>query len=132
MYIEWLMSYAYLLLDASCTLPLLFSQGSIILIEHFLSTDCVTVLPTSKGLYIKLQLCSLSSYFISSIPRKLTCYAVTAICLMLWSLVSISVMWLPTFSLEKRYPLCLSHCDLVLSLENAYGSLQNVWHFKEQ
>jgi len=79
------MPYAYLLFDASCTLPLLFSQGSILLIEHFLSTECVTVLLTSRGLYIKLQLCSLLlSYFISSIPRKLTCYAVTTF--LLWSL----------------------------------------------
>ena len=78
------MPYAYLVLDALCTLPLLFSQGSIVLIEHFLITDCVTVLLTSRGLYIKLQLCSLLlSYFISSISRKLTCYAVIAVCLML-------------------------------------------------
>jgi hypothetical protein len=80
MYVDWLMSYAYLLLDASYTFPLLFSQGSIILIEHFLSTDCLTALVTSSSLYIKLQLCSLLlSYFISSIPRKLTCYGVTAV-----------------------------------------------------
>jgi hypothetical protein len=71
-FVEWLMPCAYLLLDASCTLLLLFSQGSIILIEHFLlSTDYVTVLLASRGLYMKHQLCSLLlSYFIYSIPQE--------------------------------------------------------------
>jgi hypothetical protein len=87
----WLMPYAYLLVDASCTLPLLFSRGSIVLIEHFLNTDSVTVLLTSRGLYIKLLLCSLLlSYFISGIPRRLTCYAVIAVCLMLW-VISVNI-----------------------------------------
>jgi hypothetical protein len=93
-----------------------------------LPEHCVTILLTSRGIYIKLQLCSLFFFFISSSPRKLTCYAITEVSLVInvnvdhvtshfftWKISSFSVSQWPCFAIR-----------------NAHSSLHTMQHSIEQ